>query len=782
MHYRDRRHLSAAPIGVALEQVLPRMVVSATALKEVFRLYKDQKTTRAGAALCYLYGDAISPRLQKESYASTIAAMQTCYRDEQADDVALKLQPKLLLFPSAPHAAQLDFQLECAASPVLFKLSLVRNLPLLMTPLASSLARREFGTGADTRRSGYLTLDRTRKAVPLLKVDPLVLQQPSVGIWVYGVHVDDAWNEEAARRQLADPFLYFACIGYLMSETIKERVGPAKNTFLVALYPAGDASDGSAVGLLPRFFECSFSEYLSPPATPLPMELYAQRRSCLVGVSNFFTDVELTLTPSPTNEWEAARRQMKIPTAPCREAAETPEPNKFPLSVESNAGGHGDSRSFDGAESEEKEEELASIWPIQPDVASLAGAADSNGPRQELTHEEAGAARGTTHESAIGGEPQASSHGNLRDSAPAQTTEERQRLLSLNVPVDEAPHQPAHSYSNGGSHRSCCQSQQLLTIQHQQILENQQRQLHEMQEQIAQLRRLLAAARSDRNPAAADPNEDAYNSDASSSSIGAVGDVSGTFTRREVGLTSSRTSQISAPQPDRDDLDKSFDRVLGQNDEDGASDEEEDESMSSLGLSSISNKSVGSELSSLSSSIASKRLQKHEAPGDHGEASINNEADADADDSLDRSQVSQTGSSASKQTTQMIESSTVQSQTGGDSGDEDVGDSNGAQEDDAFETTSVSCRKMQADEDDADASGDDHSVVERLLAPDQYLRKVGGFVDHHGGCFTTPPLDFHSFCVPRIKFASDPSGYSLSDSDDEEIRLIEQKYKRLMAA
>lgn len=92
--------------------------------------------------------------------------------------------------------------------------------------------------------------------------------------------------------------------------------------------------------------------------------------------------------------------------------------------------------------------------------------------------------------------------------------------------------------------------------------------------------------------------------------------------------------------------------------------------------------------------------------------------------------------------------------------------------------------KAQESDDDTDddeySHFQDDSPFEKLLMPEQYLKKNGALVDHHQGCFTTPTLDLHSFCVPRIKFSTDAgSGYP-SDSEDEEIRLIEQKYKRLL--
>lgn len=226
------------------------------------------------------------------------------------------MQPRLVVSAIPDIPAQLDFQIEFPFASLLLKFSLIRNLPLLMTPLASSLARREFGRGEEgARRSGYLTLDRTRKAVPLLKVDPLVYQQPIVGVWVYGVDLDDEWDQETVRTQLADPFLYFACLHYLTSRAIKERVQLSKNTFLVALYPSSDTVNGRAISPLPRFFECSFSEHADLDAF-LPMELCAHHKPSLAGSSKFSTDIELVPVVSTNAAWESAKRKLNIPVIP----------------------------------------------------------------------------------------------------------------------------------------------------------------------------------------------------------------------------------------------------------------------------------------------------------------------------------------------------------------------------------------------------------------------------------------------------------------------------------
>ncbi|KAG1704097.1 hypothetical protein DVH05_006110 [Phytophthora capsici] len=823
----DRRRLSENSIGVSLEQVLPHFILSAGALKEIYRLYNEESGVRgSGAPLCYLFGDATSPRVKKvlldgvilkkevgtgawcipvhtvadgkdpgllqESYLSTIKAVQNSYCDEYSDNVASKLQPKLLVFRSTPHGAQLDFQLECAASPVLFKFTLVRNLPLLMTPLAASLAKREFSAHSGNLRSGYLTLDRTRKAVPLLKVDPLVLQQPLVGVWVYGVQIDDAWDEEAARRQLADPLLYFACIGYLMSKTVKERVGPKKNTFLVALYPANDEDNGGTASSLPRFFECSFSEFLLPQSRPLPMELYSHRRSCLVGVSKFSSDVEFNLSAAPTSEWEAARRQVHIPTAPRSE-------DEDPASVEVHEFGDNNAqeslqRSQDDAFSvlSEEEHDLTSGWTITGDAIPKNSIGKDTQRKASASEKEVSVAENSPGEAEA--KPEISiCDEDLHNESCTHAAKEASSLSPPNETTEFG--QRGWVDNNTNSYRSCCKTQQLLTIQHQQILENQQKQLQEMQEQIVQLRRLLHAARtsnSSKKQAYTSPNDGGYDSDASSSSAGAVADVSNvssTFSRRGNDPVSSQSSMVSGlrrsgedPSSDRSSLYTHEDKKDGEDGEEEDKEEDKENSLSSLGLSSISSGS-DADLSSLSSSLVSGRLKKRDLSGrDSCEVQdIVSEAEG-----LSRSQLSQL--SEGKHDSLDPAGSEASAGVRADDQEREGGDKSSSPHNSIDELSASLVKEAVIDADTGvnlttdDKEDVDSSVVERLLPPDAYLRKIGGFVDHHGGCFTTPPLDFHSFCVPRIKFSTKTPECSVSDSEDEEVRLIEQKYKRLMAA
>lgn len=71
----------ADPVGVSVEQVLPRFIVVADVLKQIYQLYRDRVTTPAKQfdecdALCYLCGDARTMVHGKEVKLTTIAMKQ----------------------------------------------------------------------------------------------------------------------------------------------------------------------------------------------------------------------------------------------------------------------------------------------------------------------------------------------------------------------------------------------------------------------------------------------------------------------------------------------------------------------------------------------------------------------------------------------------------------------------------------------------------------------------------------------------------------------------------
>ncbi|TYZ60142.1 hypothetical protein PybrP1_005890 [[Pythium] brassicae (nom. inval.)] len=846
---------------VSVEQVLPRVSVPAAAMKQVYQLFRDRLRARGADdsdVLCYLCGDAASVthskrvalsrverkqqqrkdkwdanvlwvpvyaiegerralQLSQASYAASIASAQQAYGDDKTDAPAAKLQPALLVASSAVHSAQLDVQLECPAPSLLFTLRLVRSLPLLMTPLAASLSRQEFGAGDAVRRSGYLTLDRARKAVPVLRTDPLVVQQPIVGVWVYGVPLSDEWSGDGRlSAQFADPYLYFACVGFVASSAIKERVEVSANTFLVALYPSRSASPGHQqqqhVSALPRFFECSYAALADARDQRVPMQLFAQHTSCLVGVSSFSKDVEFTMRASSCDAWETARQELGVPTAlaACR--------------TDDDTASHDDEELGERLSSSASDASFRASLPPTTARRPLSRVTFRSTPSavaNDTSSASSAQRKRPSVSTRVAHEPEKikeNEHPNTRSSHAEHNSTSSQLLHIENAdfhgadcppPATPSPKrgelhdpdsEPSESTPLGA--RSCCKSQALLTIQHQQILENQQRQLHEMQEQIAHLRRLLDATKrmnavdhrdefsSSRvsMPESLPPLEDvttldpAESHDKDDEALRAPTPATDEAPARSPLVSGRRTaddtqveSVFEGEQNGADEADS--DREETSEREDVLSDGE-----SSLHLSSLSSASMRSEMSSLSSSLVGTRLKERFRTSGSGIRLLEQRAVGSS------SAVADVVSSF--QTRMAEDTSRRQSEQEHFAA---AGHSNTPIGQERAEHKSRLSDEEKNDNDDDDDDDDDGAegtrfpspLVEKLMPPDHYLRQRGPFVDNHGGCFTVPTTDLHSFCVPRIKFSTPASsaargGYLSDSDDDEEFRRIEQKYKRLV--
>jgi len=84
---------------------------------------------------------------------------------------------------------------------------------------------------------GYLTLNKTRKVVPLLETDPAISLAPLVGVWVSVIvsSVDEA--SDAVANVQRDPFIVGACGCFLKDSKIRERVFvDREQTFLLAVF------------------------------------------------------------------------------------------------------------------------------------------------------------------------------------------------------------------------------------------------------------------------------------------------------------------------------------------------------------------------------------------------------------------------------------------------------------------------------------------------------------------------------------------------------------------
>ena len=105
-------------------------------------------------------------------------------------------------------------------------------LPIQSTDLSLALlesSKRNF----DSFDSGYLTLTQTRRVVLLHESDVTVSSIPIVGVWVAVPSIALSKPNLATKLLLSHPVIWCACVRYLYTVKVRDRVHVDSNTFLM---------------------------------------------------------------------------------------------------------------------------------------------------------------------------------------------------------------------------------------------------------------------------------------------------------------------------------------------------------------------------------------------------------------------------------------------------------------------------------------------------------------------------------------------------------------------
>ncbi|CAD7959978.1 unnamed protein product [Amoebophrya sp. A120] len=170
-------------------------------------------------------------------------------------------------------------------------LAKVPRIPFVLKPLLYNVPLQSDNCALSkrlltTRRGGkmefgYVTLDKTRKAIPLLETDPAALKTPLVGVWVDLVNVysserttpggatsgdemEDLAEASGDRTipiavdQVDHPLIWQACMRFVTSQNLHNRIFISPKTFLcLALYRGPQLATEQEA--LTRSFEVNFS-------------------------------------------------------------------------------------------------------------------------------------------------------------------------------------------------------------------------------------------------------------------------------------------------------------------------------------------------------------------------------------------------------------------------------------------------------------------------------------------------------------------------------------------
>ncbi len=129
--------------------------------------------------------------------------------DLNRQQVMPKQQPSLSRFGT--------LRVEILLPNVDFQAVHISNLPLLKTPLLSQITRFDL-LSSPSQAMGYLTLNQTRKIVPLMENDGSLPRTPTVGVWV---RIDEVGGD--VERRVTHPLCWGACVRYLCHEVLQDR-------------------------------------------------------------------------------------------------------------------------------------------------------------------------------------------------------------------------------------------------------------------------------------------------------------------------------------------------------------------------------------------------------------------------------------------------------------------------------------------------------------------------------------------------------------------------------
>ncbi|KAJ1169966.1 hypothetical protein NDU88_001847 [Pleurodeles waltl] len=173
-----------------------------------------------------------------ENSSATLKCLQNHICSRDALDLSKMLSVQALIIYTE-NMDNLNFDLHWSAVTVanICESIPVKPVTIIPTALARNLSSNiNIAQIQGKHKSGYLTMDQTRKLLLVLDSDPKVYTLPLVGIWLSGViHVHN-------------PQVWTCCLRYLYSSSLQERVLSETGSFLIVLY--------SQTHKDPEFYEC----------------------------------------------------------------------------------------------------------------------------------------------------------------------------------------------------------------------------------------------------------------------------------------------------------------------------------------------------------------------------------------------------------------------------------------------------------------------------------------------------------------------------------------------
>lgn len=169
---------------------------------------------------------------------------------------------------------RLTIRVETILPCIKFAFTRISNLPIYSSQLSRFLIHQNETIKQSSKpittpypikgevKTGFITLNKVRKAVLLLEDDRNAYKIPLVGIWIKGNLIfskirSNKDNSMTWRYKVHDPAVYACCLRYLLNQHVKEKVSPPESpgTFLVMLI-SEPSDDRIEEGCEYLFLEC----------------------------------------------------------------------------------------------------------------------------------------------------------------------------------------------------------------------------------------------------------------------------------------------------------------------------------------------------------------------------------------------------------------------------------------------------------------------------------------------------------------------------------------------
>uniref|UniRef100_A0A2C9KEM8 STIL N-terminal domain-containing protein n=1 Tax=Biomphalaria glabrata TaxID=6526 RepID=A0A2C9KEM8_BIOGL len=141
-------------------------------------------------------------------------------------------------FYSNTQTSVVHLDLDMISVETVFKVTPIPSIPIVLTALSKNLAGpRSLSKVQGVPKTGYLTMDHTRKLLLVLESDPKASSLPLVGIWISGVEF------------VQHPFVWASCLRYIHNAFLQDRINLPPEDFLLVFY--------TTLHSKPEFYQCN---------------------------------------------------------------------------------------------------------------------------------------------------------------------------------------------------------------------------------------------------------------------------------------------------------------------------------------------------------------------------------------------------------------------------------------------------------------------------------------------------------------------------------------------